>query len=756
MAETATKDTRLETALSRFRLVNEAESEQRKVEQADIEFVDLDKQWPEEVKAQRNGNLGGSGGAIAGQPPVPARPCLTFNKIRPSILQVLNQQRNARLALNFAPKRDGASQDVAEAMEDIARGIQTESRAHLARNWAYDRAVKGGRGYYRILTEYANDGDDDLDIVYKRILNQSSVYFDPYAQEPDWSDARFCFLTEDMPWSRYRAEFPNSKLATFEDDELVGIGDDQPSWVGGDDKASRTVRVAEYWYVEHKPRPGGAGGKRTIQDRVVKFCKINAVEILEESDWPGRFIPIVPVIGDETNVNGQRYWQGMVRPAKDAQRSYNYMRSSEVETIGLAPKAPFIVAEGQIEGYESMWQQANTRNFPYLVYKQTTLGGEQAPVPQRNAVEPPIQAIAMAVQEAAGDIKGTLGIFDPSLGAVSSGERSGKAILALQKQAELGSSGFLDNLAQMSMVYEGKILRDLIPKIYTRPGRLVATVGADDEKGAILINTPFITKNGQPVPAPPGTPGAKVIDLTKGEYTVAATVGKSFTTRREEGASAMGELAAAAPQLLPVFADLYVGNLDFPGARQIADRLKKVLPPQVQDGDSPETQLAQLQQQMQLAEQTIQALTAENQKKTQVIETDQVKAQQAMALESEKQTGENQRAYLESQTKIRIAEIQANTQFGVAELKAGLDTAKMRLAHIEELLGHTAEAQQIEQEHAHDAQQMQANREQEAAMAAEDRQFQREEGEAGRQQERELTAAQLQAQREQAKPEARA
>ena len=745
MADTK-KDTRLQEALDRFKLVCEAEAEQRKQEEADLEFVDLDKQWPQAVIDQRSGNTT----AMGGQPPVPARPCLVFNKIRPSVSQVTNQQRNARLALNFSPKRDGASQDVAEAMEDIARGIQTESRAHLARNWAYDRAVKGGRGYYRILTEYANDGDDDLDIVYKRILNQSSVYFDPFSQEPDWSDAEWCLLTEDMPWTRYVRLFGESTLAGYDDTELVGLGDDQPEWVGGDDESSRTVRVAEYWYVEYAKRQVPSeiepSGVRTIQQRTVKFCKINGVEILEASDWPGRYIPIIPVIGEESNINGKRAYQGLVRPAKDAQRSYNYMRSAEVETIGLAPRAPFIIEEGQIEGYEAMWQQANTRNFPYLVFKRTTLDGSPGNAPQRNAVEPPIQAIAMAVREADGDIKGTLGIFDPSLGALSSGERSGKAILALQKQAETGTSGFLDNLAQMSMVYEGKVLRDLIPKVYTRPGRLVATVGADEERGAVIIGKPFVIKDGEPIEAPPGTPGARTLDLSQGEYTVTATVGKSFSTRREEGAAAMGELASAAPNLLPLFADLYVGNLDFPGARAIADRLKKVLPPQVQESDSPELQLARLTEQAQQAQQVLDALSKELTEKNKVIETDAVKRNYDL-----KQT----EMELTSKEKIETMKIEADllkTQATIAAQQANI-SLEAQIQEIQQELGFLREKELLAAQQAQEAALQGAQQQADAQQQGAEQQFEGEQAEQDRglqagMQEQQLAAQQAQAEQQ--------
>jgi hypothetical protein len=683
----------LEDALARFKLAADAEDAQRKRELEDLRFVDFDEQWPSDVRASRDGYNPG-----AGMPTVPPRPCLTINKLLQPVEQITNQLRQARLAVQFAPKSSGASQEVAEAYEDIARGIQADSRAHLARQWGFERAAKCGRGAYRILTEYANDEDFDQDIVIKRILNQATVYLDPSAQEPDWSDGQWAFVTEDMPWSRYKRAYPKSQLAEADDEELTGLGDEQPLW-SRDTPTGRMVRIAEYWYIEPnkvsvtlftlpdgsertleaKDAPEGAmpvlgpDGKpltRELERHTVKFAKINAIEVLEESDWPGKFIPIVPVIGREVNVNGERRWTGIVRPAMDAQRSYNYMRSAQVEGIGLAPKAPYVGYAEVVEGYEAFWDQANVRNFSFLPVKAARdASGAVLPPPQRNVVEPAIQAITLAAHEADGDIKATTGIFDPSLGNLSPSDRPGKAILALQKQAEQGTSGYLDNLAQMSMLLEGKILRDLIPKIYNRPGRVVAAVGADEQRSQIMLGAPFVKDKGGVRPAGPQDANPKTIDLSKGEYSVAVTVGKSFTTRREEGVSAMGELAQAAPQLVPMYADRWVKNMDFPGAKEIGDRLEKMLPPELKDGENGPDPAA-LQKQLTEQGQMLQVMTQELEGKTRLIETDGIKAQASLQETQIKEQAASEREAAKLQAEKEVAALKAFVDLAKAEITA--------------------------------------------------------------------------------------
>ena len=698
----------LSTALDRFKVAAEATSGQRKRELEALHFVRGD-QWLDEHKKARQGHAAGSG-----FPAVPARPCLTINKLIQPVDQLVTQQRQARLALKFAPKTDGASQEVAEAFEDIARAIQTDSRAHLARSWAFERATQCGRGYYRILTDYANDGDDDLDIIYKRILNQATVYLDPFAQEPDWSDGEWAFITEDIPHEQYRRRYPRSKLSEASDEELSSIGDAHQEWVGFGD-AGTSVRVAEYWFVEHSEEKRG---KRTIDKRTVQWRKINAVEVLDREEWVGKFIPIIPVIGREFNVNGERSWMGLVEPAMDAQRSYNVMRSAQVEAVGLAPRAPWLITKTQLEGYEPWWNQANVRNLPYIPFNPDPLNPG---APQRNVAEPAIQAITMAGHEADNDIKATTGIFDPSLGNLNPADRSGKAILALQKQADTSTSGYIDNLASMSMIYEGKILRDLIPKIYEREGRIVAAIGADDQRRLVMVNAPHVVQGKKPVRVPAGTQGAKTIDLQAGEYSVSAEVGKSWSTKREEAVSAMGDLAQAAPQLVPTYADLWVRNMDGPGFMQIADRLHKTLPPQLQDnGEGQETdpKVQAMQAQLQQAGQMVQQLQGE-------IATDKAK-QEASLLKTR----------MELETQLTLQKMKDATQIECARINASKAAMLQAQAAEEERLA-TGLSQ------AHEYAMGAANQSAQAQQQQGQQQFQGEQADAGRQ--HEITMAEQQA-----------
>lgn len=760
-------------ALDRFKLASQAEDEQRKREVDDLRFIDFDDQWPADVRQARAGvNAMGNG-----LPAVPARPCLTINKLLQPVEIVSTQARQARLALEFAPKTSGADQDTAEAFEDIVRAIQANSRAHLARNWAFERAVKAGRGFYRILTEYANDGDNDLDIVYKRILNQSSVYLDPAAQEPDWSDGLWAFVTEDLPLDRYKALYPDSEIAAADHETLNGYGNSQPDWVKDAD-TGKLIRVAEYWQVviekvevtlyafpdgteknctaEEHAFAQKAGGQpvineatglpftRELERRRVKWSKINAVETLAEQDWPGRYIPIVPVIGREANVNGERRWTGIVRPARDAQTYYNFQVSNQAEQIGTASKAPWVVYWETVEPYLDWWKQSATRNFPFLpVAAARDAAGNVLPPPQRNTAEPAIQATTMAIAQANSDIQATTTVHDPSLGNLSPNERSGKAIMALQKQSEQSTGQYLDNLAQMSMLYEGKILRDLIPKIYTRVGRIVPAVGEDDQQRQIMLGKPYVTKDGQPQPAQPNDPKAKTIDLAKGEYGVAVTIGKSFTTRREEGVVQMSALAESAPQMVPTFADLWVANMDFPGARQIADRLKKTLPPQLADGEDGQPSVEQLQQQLQQAGQMIEMMTKEIEAKTRIIDTDQVKSQATLQEKDMTETAETQR---------EAARIEADKQ--IAALKALVELAKAEIAAQTSMASQHAEMAREQLGFKHEHMENEASRAQESTEQARDRAVSMVDSERGREfegeqaeRDRQLTAEEAEAAR---------
>ena len=691
--EDARKDELVEMAIKRFQLAATAEAQQRAREDEDLQFDRAlpEDQWPAEIRQARSGGIGPDGFQVS------QRPCLVINKLDQPVQQVINEARNARLGIQIRPKADGANQEGAEIRQGLIRSIEMDSRAQIARLWALDRAVKCGRGAYRIAKQYANDGDFDIDLVVDRILNQASVYLDPFAQQPDWSDGEWALLTNDIPMDEYKRRYPDSDMATASADQLSSVGNRVPGWIGGSEvDGTLSIRVAEYYYVEHETRTlvfTPEGGKqfldelpegiellptakmRDVDIRTVKWCVINAEEVLEEEDWEGRYIPIIPVIGKEYNVNGDRCFKGVISNSKDAQRSYNYMRSAQVEAVGLAPKAPWIMAEGQDEGYEAMWDQSNTRNYTRLKYKPVDFMGKSVSPPSRNVAEPAIQAISMAVSMADQDIKSTTGRFDASLGKQRS-DQSGKAILALKESGESSTSNYLENLTSVSMHYEAKVLLDLMPFIYDRPGRIIRVLGEEEnDDQTVMINQPFVESPNGPQPAPPpgmmerlgqamGRPpkhNPKFYDLTKGTYGIEVTVGRTFATQRDENADMLRSLIQAAPGLTPLVADLMVEQLDTPIAKRVAKRLRAMNPQLAKEGEDSEIP-PQVQAQLQAMEQQQQQLTQALQEATEEIKTQRYKIDK-----------EYDARMQEVGARIRVAEIQAQSTIGATTLKTQTD-----------------------------------------------------------------------------------
>jgi hypothetical protein len=661
----------LDLAKKRFKACQDAEARQRQRENDDLKFQVPELQWDDAAKAQRQGlTIGGV--------PIPPRPMLSISKLDQPIQLILNQARSARLGVNIHPVSEDADKEGAEIRQGLYRRIERDSNADQARLWALDRATKCGRGAYRINTKWDEDADPetfDQEIIIERILHQDAVYFDPSAQKPDFSDGEYAFVAVWMSPDKFKREFPDAKITDSLDNpmEWESLVEQTPEWVkvDGEDKA---ILVAEYWYKKHDYQTikSADGKNKRERDRItVKVAKMTGAEVLEEQDWNGHYIPLVPVLGRELQpFDAQRRWVGMIGPSKDGQKFYNYAASNLVERMSLEPKAPFIGAEGQFEGHEAEWQQANIRNFPYLQYKPTTIGDKQVAAPARAQIDQSGMSISMmAMQEADRFIQTTTSVYDPSLGRENPRDKSGKAIVALQQQSDAGTSHFLSSLADISMPLEARIVLDLMPAIYDRPGRITTILkGDDDSTDPIMINAPFVRdqQTGRPQPVQPGMPqqGVKQYDLTRGGYAISVDIGKSFQTRLQQGADEMGQILASAPDLMPILGDLYFRFRDFPGATEIADRLKKLYekahPGEDEQEQNPEAVAAEnqaLKQQMQEMQQQLQAAA-------QAIETDQAKQQAIMA-----------KAKLDAETRLEIARLDAENRIQIEMIKQQAEAA---------------------------------------------------------------------------------
>lgn len=625
-------DKTLNTMRARLTMAIGAYSDSREDELDDLRFragsPDNQWQWPADVLSTR--------GSVQGQT-INARPCLTINKLPQHVLQVTNDQRQNRPSGKVIPADDKGDVAVAEIFDGIVRHIEYISDADVAYDTACDNQVTYGEGYIRILTEYCRDDSFDQDLKIGRIRNSFSVYMDPTIQDPCGADAQWCFIREDMPLEEYELNFPDAQpISTI---MAQGVGDEGLSnWLN-----NKTISIAEYFYYENKTETlnlyagnmtafagtredkafaeqfGKPVNSRSVVRKKVMWIKTNGYEVLEKREWAGKYIPVVRVVGNEFEVDGQIYISGLVRNAKDAQRMYNYWVSQEAEMLALAPKAPFIGYGGQFEGYEQQWKTANTTNWPYLEVNPdvTDMAGNSLPLPQRAPPPLPQAGLIQAKMGAADDIKGTTGQYDASLG-MAGNEKSGKAILARQRQGDVGTYHYVDNLAR-AIRHITRQLVDMIPKIYDTQ-RIARIVGLDGEVDMVELD-PNQEEAVKEVRDPNGGLIKKIYNPTVGTYDVMVTTGPGYMTKRQEALEAMSTILQSNPQLWSVAGDLFIKNMDWPGAQEMAERFKKILDPKVLATDEMTPELA-------AAKQQIQALTQELTQVTTIMENIQDSAAQ--------------------------------------------------------------------------------------------------------------------------------
>jgi hypothetical protein len=574
----------LSVARSRFTQALDAESTTRRLQELDLAFLGGD-QWEASIKAQRDRDR---------------RPCFTINRLPQFVHQVTNEQRQHPPAIRIQPVDDQADVETAKILQGVIRHIEVSSHADIAYDTARQHQVGQGLGYFRVLTAYEHPLSFQQVLKIQRIRNRFSVYVDPTFQQPDGSDMQWAFVVERMPREAFEAQYGRmpEQAAVWS-----GSGD---TWI-----SPHEVQVAEYFYREDvrveiaQLEDGQVLRRRDVPEGVpvvatrttvvpqIWWCKINGYQVLERTRWLGQYIPIIPVIGDELVTQEGTDYIGLVRYAQDPQRLYNYWVSAETEAIALAPRAPFIGAEGQFEGHETEWANANTRNYAYLEYTPTSHGGQALPPPQRMALEPAVQAITQARMLAADDLKSTTGIYDAALGNRSN-ETSGVGIRARKTESDTATAHFPLNFTY-ALRHCGVILLDLIPKLYDR-ATILRIIGEDGQTQQVPVNQPFTDANGV----------ERLYKLGVGRYDVVISTGATYATQREEAVDRLTQLVQAFPPLLQVLGDQLIQHMDFPGAPEMAERLKLLLPPEVQGQGNP----AQMQQALQQMTQQLEAINA--------------------------------------------------------------------------------------------------------------------------------------------------
>jgi hypothetical protein len=573
-------------ALHRFETAADSWQDTYDLALGDVAFVDEpESQWDETSKNNRKN-----------------RPCLTFDKLSASVDRVVGSQFANMPSIKVRAAEEG-DEDTAEVFQGLIR--QIDQRGLKAFKTAYKFAVKGGWGCFLIDHDFIDDVSLNQDIIIREIKNPFSVLIDPVVQAQPVEEARYGFVFEDIERDEFERMYPKAKSEGSQSDfESTGNFD---SWVSDD-----YVRVADYYrivteetrlvqlsdgrvvdYSQIEPIADELnlngitlGKERRVQMRKLERYKLTALEVLEEIECVGRFIPIVPVFGKTTNVDGTFFSRGIVQKAKDAQKMYNYARSVAVEVTALTPKQPYLVTPGMIKGHEERWRNMMTSSDPVMFFN-----FDQGQKPFREAPAQGSPALSQDAQLASQDIQATTGIFEANLGQQGN-ETSGVAIRGRQFQGELTNYEYADQLSD-AMELAGKICIDLIPKIYDTE-RQIRILGEDETEEVIAVNKPlqdmqtgeFILTN----------------DLSVGHYDIKMATGPSFSTRKQETAEQLSQIIAQNPDMSQLVGDILFKNMDLVGGDEVISRLRSagvkagIIEPDEQEAVALQQQMQQQQQ----------------------------------------------------------------------------------------------------------------------------------------------------------------
>jgi|GEM_PF-1526324 len=746
----------LRKARERFKLANDADAKQAAREEDDLGFYAGDEQWPVDIRLARQGQQ-----PTAGMPAVPARPTLVINKIREPIRQVQNEIRESDIGIELTPADDFGDlgilpdDDEITLREGLLRRIIRDSNGQDAWNWAGDRATIAGRGYFAVLTRYLPGKTNDQEIYLERIYNQTSVKGDPSRTQIDGSDASYWFWGRWELWETFAAKYPTladgsaNPFKDFGAQDFMALNESYPDWYrpaakavpaneklgqAGRPAVQKGIRIENYAYTEYESRelvtlPSGQSfwsdeipeglevpddaTRRTVVEPKITLCKIaGGILKLEETEWPSTEMPIIEVVGEELQpYDSERRVEGMVRNARGAQQGINYLVSKFVETVGLAPIPRDRIDPDAIEGYEAWWNAANTRTLPYLPLRTYDDQSRELRAPVPGNADPNILPIAQGISLFDQFVKSTTAVPDPTLGNVDSRAKSKVAIDALTGNAKASTSNFISNRVR-SIERACKVINSLFYPVYgTRPGRVVRVMLGQGEAEPMAVGQPADPQQQQILEQR----AIKVGKLTEdAKFNIALKVTKNWETRRMEGYSELGQVIAAEPQLMAWFGDLYFGFSDLPDRKQLVERAKAMLAPQIQQMLAAEAQnqpfdpvaqqqIIQLKQQIQHAEI---ALEQEHQ----AAEGHQLKAQAEIQKEQIRQQTEIQKVQLEADKEERMQQRELAAKIEVARITAAKEASNQQAEAIEESIA-------LGQQHAHEVLEQQADQQHEASMA---------------------------------------
>lgn len=589
------------------------------------------KQWPDDAIRERTNSEGGP------------RPCFVFDQTSQFVRQVINTARRNKPALNFLPVDDKSDPKLAEVLKGLARQTEYQSRADVAYVTALNHGTRGGIGFFRLVLkemEGGLKGQQCADI--RRVVDFERILLDPDFQEPDGSDAEWGFVEEDMPRSRFEKTWPDAKVVDWDD----------AGWFTKD-----TVRVVEYY--------------RIVEDGGKKRCEhfwLSGEDVLKNTVFPAKFVPIFPVIGNEEWDEGERNLSGCIRLARDPQIAYNYERNSAIEAVAIGPKAPWLAPIEATEGHENEWAQANRGNIPVLHYN--SLDDQGNPIQSPSRIQPAGMAAGwMGLEERSkADIQASLGGFESGVGN-NPNSQSGRAVIALQDRQDVGTYHYIDNLA-LSISHCGRVLTEVWPTIYDRE-QVLRIIGEDEDPQFVRVDPSL--KVGYAESRGPDGKTLVSINPGVGRWDVRATTGPAFQTRQSEAAAEIGEFVNGNPQMLAMFGDVLVKLRNYPEAEKLAKRFKAMLPPEVRQAedeeDGPQQIPPQVKQMLQQAGQEIEQLQQALQEAQSGMASEQLRAQVQATIAQGREETARYVAQLNAQAAADREALKADAAYDREELK---------------------------------------------------------------------------------------
>ena len=662
--------------LERFRIAQEAESENRQQAVLDLEFED-GQQWPDDLYNLRK---------------VSRRPTLTINHTRTFVRRVVNNMRQQRPRIKVHPVGEGADMDLAQKVQGLIRHIEQRSDGATAYDVGGESAVKIGWGYWRVLSEYIDANSFEQELKLLPIRNPFTVYLDPASILPSGEDMDWCIISEKMKRSEFERKYPDQAETPFHEG---ASGDQGTEW-----ETKEEIRLAEYFRIvkvkdsliklsdrrsiyESEYRKGkqafdtagltvarnlkGDEIRRPTYRRKIQWHRLNGMNVVESIELPGQWIPVIRCEGNVLDLNGKIRRRGMVRDMQDTARMYNYWRTCETEVIALSPRSPMMGTPNQFEGHPE-WNDANQKPYSKLTYTPDFIeqpDGSKVPLPPPSRLEPVAipAGFVNAAESAMKDLMILAGMpHEPGQdqpGVIV----SGKALRERQSLSDISHFQYYDNQTR-AICHTGRILLDLIPHYYSEE-RMQRIIGDDGVPETVGINQrdPSINKIKN--------------DMTVGRYDVVMDTGPGYETKRMEGAEALLDLMKTpmAEPVIKVAADLVARNLDIPGASELADRLAPLTPQGLEKAikslpKEAQSIVSSMQQQLTQAQQTIQQLQMELKYKMGVAHLQSVTKvhdteTRAKSAEEDTQTRaatELTKAHIDSITKRDVAEIQAGAK----------------------------------------------------------------------------------------------